>query len=216
MNFLIVIPSYNHNKYIPELIQKLDKYNVLVVDDGSSTPITFKNDRNNINLIRNKINRGKGYSIKKAAKYAKNNNYTHIITLDSDLQHKVNDLKLFLSKGIKNDLVYGYRSNLKKMPYLRIISNKITSYLISKSCKQKIYDSQSGYRVYNLCLFDNLDSIENGYQFESEILLKKINIHSKIDYVNIETIYNNSASHFSKTLDTFKFIKMYINIIFRL
>ena len=216
MNLLIVIPSYNHCKYLPELLKDLINYNVLIIDDGSDVPIPSNLASNNINLIRNKINKGKGYCIKKGAKYAKNNNFSHILTIDSDLQHKINDIKLFISKINNNVLVYGYRSNYKKMPFLRIISNKITSYLISKACKQKIYDSQCGYRLYDICLFENLDSKEDGYQFESEILLNKININSKIDYVNIETVYNDSPSFFSKIQDTFKFIKMYINIIFKI
>jgi hypothetical protein len=216
LNLLIVIPSYNHNKYLPELLKNLINYNVLIIDDGSPMPISSKLVKNNINLIRNNENRGKGYSIKKAAKYAMNNKFTHILTIDSDMQHKTEDVKSFISSIKNNVLIYGYRSNLKNMPYLRILSNKITSYLISKVCKQKIYDSQCGYRLYDLCLFKNLNSKEDGYQFESEILLKSITINSMINYVDIETIYNNSPSYFSKIEDTFKFIKMYITIIFKI
>ena len=216
MNLLIVIPSYNHSKYLPELLRNLINYNVLIIDDGSHVPISSNLIKNNINLVRNNKNRGKGYSIKKAANYAKNNKFTHILTIDSDMQHKTEDVKTFISNIKNNVLIYGYRSNYKNMPYLRILSNNITTYLISKTCKKKIYDSQCGYRLYDLCLFENLYSKEDGYQFESEILLKKININSKIDYVNIETVYNNSPSYFSKIQDTFKFIKMYINIILKI
>ena len=210
MNVLVVIPCYNHSNYLPQLLKKLVNNNVLIIDDGSDINISLQNHNDNIVLIRNDVNKGKGYSIKKAAKFARRNNYTHIVTIDSDLQHNVDDLKLFISKAKNCDLVYGYRSNYKKMPLLRIFSNKITSFMISSSCSKKIYDSQCGYRMYNLSLFEDLLSNEDGYQFESEILLKKINNESIIDYVEIKTVYNNSLSHFSNISDTFRFIKMYI------
>ena len=48
---------------------------------------------------------------------------------------------------------------------------------------------------------------EYGYQFESEILFKKINKHSNIKYINIDTIYNNSSTSFKLFEDTYKFIR---------
>ena len=100
------------------------------------------------------------------------------------------------------------------MPLLRILSNTITSSIISFICKKKIHDSQCGYRRYKNTLFTNKSYNENGYQLESEILLSNINNNSKIAFVNIPTIYNLNISSMNYINDTYKFIKCILrNII---
>ena len=57
-------------------------------------------------------------------------------------------------------------------------------------------------------LFKDLQSNENGYQFETEILLKNIKKNSLIIDIPIKTIYNNNESNMNYIVDTFKFIKL--------
>ena len=79
-SLLLVIPCYNHNKYLADLLKKIRKYyndDILIIDDGSSCSIKIK--QSNLDIIRNDINKGKGFSIIKAAKYAIDNKYSHII-----------------------------------------------------------------------------------------------------------------------------------------
>ena len=61
--------------------------------------------------------------------------------------------------------------------------------------------------------FNNLYYNEDGYLFESEVLLKSINHREQIDFVEIPTIYNNSKSHINKIFDTYNFIKLIITNI---
>ena len=77
------------------------------------------------------------------------------------------------------------------MPLLRKLSNTITSFMLSKICNVDIYDTQCGYRLYDLSIFDKLKSKENGYIFESEILLKTINNKKQIDYCLGDKYFNN-------------------------
>ena len=69
MNPVIIIPAYNPPKNFKNLIiqiNKLYKINIIIVDDGSSSNIKIEFD--NILILKNKLNRGKGYSLKKAMK----------------------------------------------------------------------------------------------------------------------------------------------------
>ena len=65
MNILIIVPSYNDSNHLPELIQKIrlntDK-NILIIDDGSQVPIAL--NENNVDIVRNKENLGKGAALK--------------------------------------------------------------------------------------------------------------------------------------------------------
>ena len=92
------------------------------------------------------------------------------------------------------------------MPIHRCISNKLTSFIISRIINNKIYDSQSGFRRYKIDLFRNKSLNEDGYHLESEILLKCINRSSKIKHIDIPTIYNDSHSSIKNFSDTFKFV----------
>ena len=213
MKILLVIPSFNHNKYLVKLLESIKKvYNdkILCIDDGSTIPIKL-ND-NNVVLIKNDINMGKGYSIIKGAEYAAKNSYTHIIVIDSDLQHNPENIIDFINADSKYDLVYGRRSFFKTMPLHRILSNLLTSFIISLLSRKKILDSQCGFRRYSLKLF-NKKYDEKGYQFESEILLRGLNANSLIKKINIPTIYNDNKSNMNIFSDTLKFIKMIIRNI---
>ena len=106
MKQLIVIPCYNTHIYINKLISDIYKNtstDILVIDDGSSPKISFEKDKlTNLKIIRNDINKGKGHALKKGFHYAKENNYTHVITLDGDLQHDPFEINKFIleDKGI--------------------------------------------------------------------------------------------------------------------
>ena len=213
MNTLIVIPNYNHNSLCDQLISKINDYDLLVIDDGSDNKYIPSVNKNNIKVIRNTENCGKGYCIKLGARFAKDNEYKNILVIDADMQHEPTKIHSFISMSEDYDFIYGKRNFDSNMPFLRKLSNTITSYIISKMCKISIKDTQCGFRLYNLSLFDDLHSLEDGYQFESEILLNKINSSSKISHVDIPTIYNESKSSIRNFSDTNKFIKLVLRNI---
>ena len=210
MKPLVVIPTFNTNNVINVLIDKIleqCKIDILIIDDGSKDKIRLNNYKNVV-LMRNKTNQGKGYTLKKSIKYALLNNYSHIISIDSDLQHDPKHIPDFLNKDKDTDIVFGSREFNRPMPLHRILSNKITSFIISKIVKNNIEDSQSGYRRYKLSVFKNIKLNENGFHFESELILKCVNKNTKISHIPIQTIYNNSISSINNFSDTFKFIRL--------
>ena len=131
MKSLILIPCYNTHKYLNDLISLLKSQThnkIIVVDDGSSPPLNTEDfEDNHLILIRNNINRGKGYSLKLGFKYALENDYTHVITLDGDMQHDPMAINKFINPDKNIDFLLGYRKFSKPMPFSRIISNTITS-----------------------------------------------------------------------------------------
>ena len=216
MNILIVIPVYNNentcNKLINEIISLYDN-DILIIDDGSKTPFKLKINKNQISVISYDKNKGKGYALKTAIKYSLKYTYTHILTIDSDYQHDPKFIKSFLDKREDVKIVYGKRKFDNNMPFMRICSNKITSNIISYLKGFNIYDTQCGFRRYSINLFDNIILCENGYQFESELLLKCVYGKNEISYIEIPTIYNRSKSNINNIFDTVKFIKMIFKII---
>ena len=213
----ILIPSYNSNKQLDQLIKKIkDKLNnqIIVVDDGSPNPI--KINYNDISLIQNEDNMGKGLSLQRGFQFAKQKGFKNVITMDSDLQHDPDELSLFLDVQEDVDFVLGFRERDASMPISRKFSNWITSKIISSLTKITIKDSQCGYRRYSLSAIENFDYTETGFQFESEILIKAINEKSIVEQVKVSTIYDkNNKSYIKHFSDTIKFIRLIINSIMR-
>jgi glycosyltransferase involved in cell wall biosynthesis len=163
-------------------------------------------------------NRGKGRALKTGFKAFLDQSETdYILCIDADLQHPVASIPDFLKKAESgNSFIIGARErSLKSMPVHRILSNMITSYIISLITRQKIKDSQCGYRMIHRDVLNNLDLHENGYQLESEMLLKAAKNGVKIDFIPIPTIYNAEKSHMRNFRDTLKFIRLVFGFLLK-
>jgi len=222
----IIIPIFNSSKYLDEILEKIGKVQstlrewvveVLIVDDGSSPPIvTIKDSAMTHELIRHEVNKGKGAALKTGIKhYLETEKLYAILTLDGDLQHPPELIPKFLESINKNegDLVIGYRKKiLGKMPFHRIISNTLTSYIISFLSKQHIPDSQCGYRVFTRRVAENVEINENRFHFESEMIVRAALQKFRIAHLPIPTIYKNESSAIKNYSDTINFIRL----VFRL
>jgi len=213
----ILIPSYNSNLRLQKLINQIkDQYEhqIIVVDDGSPKPVEL--EYNDISLIKNESNRGKGLSLKRGFDFAREKGFSHVVTMDSDLQHDPSELALFLDSNSNLDFVLGCRERNKDMPISRKFSNWITSRIISKLTGVDIIDSQCGYRRYSLYAIDGIEFIETGFQFESEVLIKGLRAESKIEQVKVSTIYDkDNKSYIKHFSDTLKFIQLILRSILK-
>jgi hypothetical protein len=210
----IIIPAYNPDIILNKLIEKTKKYvkKIIVIDDGSVTPIELSNK--DVDVLRNDNNKGKGYSLIKGFQYALDNNIKQVITLDCDGQHDPEYIPEFLKCDKSIDIAVGKRNFTNDMPIHRKFSNTITSLILSVRCGKQILDSQCGFRFYNLEKINIDDYNETGFHFESEILIKVLSNGGTIAHIKIPTIYNNSISHIKNIKDTFKFIILIIRSFF--
>jgi len=207
-----IIPFFNERGTINQIMQLTLKHvdAVIAVDDGStdnsSENITLGE---NIILLKNATNRGKGSALRKGLSYAVKNGFDELITLDADLQHNPDEIALLCSRLKVYHIVIGNRlNNLKDMPLQRRISNKITSYLLSIKTGQKILDSQSGFRAYRAEVIKNVETKEDGYEAESEILITAARKGYRIGFTDITTIYGDEISKMSPVKSSIGFIKL--------
>jgi len=216
MNCLIIIPTYNEEKIIENTINSIKKihYNFIVINDGS-TDGTW-------NILFNKLNKhqkysyspniGKGYAIKIGAKLAFSMGYDYVLIYDADNQFNLDDINQFeLALKLNPDakIIIGNRlHNPKGMPFIRKITNKLMSFIISYLIKQKVYDSQCGFKLIHKDVF-NLNLVSNRFDFESELLLKAGKAKMEIVNVPIQCIYfKERISKIHPIKDTIRFIKL--------
>ena len=210
-----VIPFFNEKNTINQIIHSTLRHvnTVIAIDDGSTDDsdanISFNE---HITLLRNNTNRGKGFSLRKGLNYAVENGFDELVTLDADLQHNPDEIPLLISKLSEYHIVIGNRlNNLMGMPLQRKISNKITSKLLSIKTGQMILDSQCGFRAYRSEVIKNIKTDEDGYEAESELLIKSARLGYKIGFADISTIYGDEVSKMTPVKSTLGFIKLLFN-----
>ena len=212
MNACVIIPTYNEEKMIGALVGQVKSLGlpVIVIDDGSQDKTSIVAGREGAVVLRNPDNQGKGASLRKGMKYALNSNFDAVITMDGDGQHLPSDINFFLrlAQYSHSQVFIGNRmSKLKNMPWVRVFTNKFMSWLISKITKQKIPDTQCGFRLFKKEALSLISLKTSKYETESEALIRASRLGFRIESVPIKTVYNNEKSQINPFIDTLRFIR---------
>ena len=198
---------------------KLFSYNlgVVIVDDGSNPPIAKQNIPGlSIEWIRHSQNRGKGAALKTGFNYFLTQDVDPIMTMDGDLQHPPEFIPEFLRKYETGefDVIIGSRKkNPKVMPLHRIISNTLTSLIISLLIGRFLHDSQCGFRLYSREVMESIQPDENRFHLESEMLVRCGWKNFRIGHIPIPTIYNQAPSAIRNVSDTLNFITLIFKLV---
>lgn len=216
-NTAVIIPVYNSEKHLKKLITEISEYipknQIIAVDDGSidnSQNICRKED---VEIISYKENKGKGFALQTGLKSATEKGFSFAICMDSDQQHDPKHIPEFIAKQNASNasLILGFRDmSLKNMPFMRICSNRLTSFIVSFTAGKWIIDSQCGFRMYKLNDLNGLEFKTSRYQFETEILLKLAKRNLKFAQTPIDTIYGDEKSHIRHFRDIINFVKVII------
>jgi glycosyltransferase involved in cell wall biosynthesis len=167
----IIIPAFNEEASISQLLSDLQakdltgKYEVLVVDDGSTDGTAAIIKGFPVKLIMHGANKGYGAALKSGVRKA---NGHKVIMLDSDGQHDPVYIEQIIAMLNDFDMVIGERgedshhvSNRKKGKY---IIRKVGEYLVD----QKLPDFNSGFRGFDRELIASmLHIMPNGFSFST-------------------------------------------------
>jgi glycosyltransferase involved in cell wall biosynthesis len=223
MKISIGIPAYNEEKNIAKIISKLKKItdSIIVCDDGSSD-LTGQIARElGATTITHEKNLGYGAAIRSLFLKSKELDSDVLVTFDADGQHRIEDIGLVLEPIRVNeaDIVIGSRFLDKiseSMPNYRKIGIKMITQVTNISIKEKLTDSQSGFRAYGKKALKEITPSDNGMGVSTEILIKASNLKLKIAEIPIKVNYgdntstHNPVSHGSSViLSTIKFTSIH-------
>lgn len=210
-----IIPFFNEEKNLPEVISKtIDLVDtVILVNDGSTdSSIHLIPKSKKIILLEHKTNMGKGSAIKTGFSKSIELGYNFTITIDGDGQHDPLLIPKIVKELKKFDCIIGARQRTSSsMPYHRRLSNFLTSAILSKKTGCKIIDSQSGFRGFRTNILAHILPTYQGFEAESEIIVKLCRKNYTIGFIDIPTIYGTGESKM-RALDTIKgFIKVILS-----
>lgn len=213
MKVCVIIPTYNEAKAIGTVIKKVKKlgYEIIIIDDGSTDETARMAKEEGAAILHNLLNYGKGFSLRQGFQYAIDHNFDAVVVMDGDGQHDPDDLKYFLQKVEENntEVIIGNRmGDLENMPWLRRITNRIMSWVISWLIKQHIPDTQCGFRLIKTEVLKNIKLFSCRYEIESEILIAAGKKGYRISSVPIRTIYQDESSCINPVIDTIRFLKL--------
>lgn len=214
-NTAVIIPVYNGRRYLPRLFERLlavmPAESLFVVDDASTDGSAEWCISQQVLVHSFAANKGKGAALQAGFEMAHQAGYHFAVSIDCDLQHRPEDIPLLLQRQRETgaDIIIGAREfDPAIMPWSRIFSNSTTSRIVSMSCRRHITDSQSGFRLYRLAPLTRMQFISQRYQFETEVLIKLCKAGCSVDFIPIDTIYNDEESHISHLRDIWNFIKI--------
>lgn len=198
MKLSIIIPCYNEQSTIKEIIYKIKNQSkidkeIIVVDDYSQdkTRDILQQDLKDIihKVVLNDQNYGKGYSIRKGIEHSTGD---CILIQDADLEYNPSDYNKLLNPIINNkaDVVYGSRflgTNERRILYFwHTLGNKFLTLLSNMFSNLNLTDMEVGYKVFKSEVLKNIELKENRFGFEPEVTAKIAKKNIRIFEVGID------------------------------
>lgn len=190
----IIIPSFNEEGFIPDLLERVVsaytfgiKKEIIFIDDNSTDDTknivkTFNNiHKHKVYYIKNKSNRGKGYSLRRGINKSKGD---IVLIQDADLEYNPSDYAKLIEPFVKNnaDVVYGSRfvttEARRVLYYWHYVINRILTTVSNALTNLNLTDMETGYKVFrgNLIreIVKHLKYDDFGFEPEVTSLISKV------------------------------------------
>lgn len=175
--YLAVIPAFNEDNSIANIVQETRKYvdQVIVVDDSSRDNTQELARRSGAIVLHHSKNRGVGAAMITGIAYAQKLKPDIVVTLDADGQHNPKDIPWLIHpiRVGRADWVLGSRF-LQGPPantlLIKCLGNKFFTFITSILAGVKLTDAQTGFRALNRKALLALD-LRSEFTYTHEMLL---------------------------------------------
>jgi glycosyltransferase involved in cell wall biosynthesis len=192
INTLVIIPAFNEELALPKVLDELtalDRYDVVVVDDGSSDATARVARRPGVVVLSLPFNLGIGGALRCGFRYAVAEGYQRAVQLDADGQHEPDELETLLApieRGM--DLAIGSRfadqtheydvgtTRRRAMGVLRVVVRLLSG--------RSFTDTSSGFRAFSRPMLEFFaENYPSEYMESVEALLLALNEGFRVEEV---------------------------------
>ena len=218
-----LIPALNEARTIQAVVAGIRPRvaHVVVVDDGSADATASLARAAGAEVVAQERTGGKGLAIRAGLTHITKRPFTHVVTLDGDLQHEPGEAGRLIEAAARTgaDLVIGERQFRREAtPESRYYANLVGSRVLSWFVGSPVSDTQCGFRMYRLDAMRDLRLTSRGYEIETEMLIKLRRHGARVTSVPITAVYASERSRLRPVRDTTKtcFLAVYYQFLERL
>lgn len=197
----VIVVAYNEAPVIGKVLQDIKRrlkragyeFELVVVDDGSIDNTARIAKKHGAHVIRHLLNMGSGAATATGLAYAQQHDFDSAATIDGDGQHLGEDLLegIRLIEQGDADLLIGSRLiDTTGMSNVKVIGNKILSFVTYLLFGIAVTDSQSGLRIFSRQALQTLKWKMCGYEFASEMLWRAKQQGLQVDEFPIQAVYS--------------------------
>lgn len=231
----MVAPTYNNGETVSHVIESLlgAGHRVFVINDGctDSTAALLealetdaRDDAGShaLTVLTHPSNRGKAAALRAGFEAARRAGFTHAVTIDTDSQHDPAETPrlIALSREHPEALIIGSRDvPLKNYPWPSLVGRWVSNALLWLESGVWVSDSQSGFRVYPLCLPWRLwteHCLTQRFIYETEVIAKAGWARVPVHECTVTSLYlppERRVSHFRPWVDSFRSVGLHFKLI---
>jgi hypothetical protein len=179
VDVIIAIPAFNEATTVRRIVEAARAHApVLVVDDGSTDVTADEARAGGATVVRHGARRGKGAALATAVHTARAWGAERLVTLDADGQHDPADMAALLaaSSATPRAVIVGSRIGEadETLPRGRALAIHVAGFWLNWVAGTGVADTQSGFRVYPLALFDEVRLQGGRFVFETAVLVEAV------------------------------------------
>ena len=209
MKLSIVIPIYNEERTISDLVYSVESANklgldneLLLIDDFSTDKTSeiiskIYSDNPSLIIVKHSFNQGKGAALRSAFEQVSGD---IILIQDADLEYDPKEYPKLLKPIIENkaDVVYGSRfrsdQETRVLYFWHRVANGLLTLLSNMFTNLNLTDMETGYKVFRKDILGKINLTENRFGIEPEIT-------AKIARIPNVRIYEVGISYFGRTYE---------------
>ncbi|MFH1671584.1 MAG: glycosyltransferase family 2 protein [Candidatus Portnoybacteria bacterium] len=218
LNISIIIPAYNEEKSINEVVNDLKKHlpdqEIIVVDDNSTDQTNqILKSINNIKVITHSENQGYGAALKTGIKQAQGK---YILIIDGDGTYPAESIPQMLKYINDYEMVSGVRRGKNfdaRWLYAQRIGKFILKRVMVYVTKTKIPDINCGLRIFKKETIEKFwDLYPQGFSFTTTSLAAFLSNNYRVKFIPIDYHQRKEKS----TLKPLKSFAAFINLILKI
>ena len=217
----IIVPVFNEASVLEQTLLSLMayKYNIIIVDDGSTDDAEKIARKYPVFFLRHRLNLGQGAALQTGMMAAQNLKADIVVHFDADGQHNADEIQKLIKPLLqdKSDIVFGSRFlqdvNIKLLPFSKKIVLQAGRYINWIFYGILLSDAHNGFRAMNRAAFEKIVITQNRMAHASEILflVKK----NRLRYTEIPVIIHYTKYSLKKGQSIFNSVNILFDLIFK-